>query len=459
MHTPIFVIPFLMFCVLMVSCRAWGVELTASPPMSSKTSEWNVMDFGATPDGETDNTQAFTKALEAASAARGGVVFAPTGRYSFSGSLEVPKEVTLRGVFAWAPSHQGIRDKGDQLPEFGTVLLPRGGAGSEDGPAFIRLSTNSVLQGVCVYYPDQGLDPPPKAYPYAISMEGANPGVIDVELLNPFNGIKISKGGRQLVRNVYGQPLHIGLFVDEAYDCCRLENVHWNPWWTYQTPMSRWQLDNGVGFIFGRSDGQYALNTFCFNYDIGYKFIRTEAGVTYGNFSGANAELCHACIQVEDCCTWAILFSNGGYALLDPPRSVMLRVTATNHGTVRFSNCAFWGPTDRCAVIEGKDIAMVSLANCTFAEWPEEQEKMPPEKGPKRDPCIAALGGSIMVRGCEFRDNKPQLYLGPELRGAVITDNIMHWPVDVRSDMKKRAIIKDNLGLKSKRDVSRPRKE
>ena len=417
---------------------------TATPVEESAI---NVKDFGAVGDGETDSTGAFQEALDAAAAAQGGVVFVPTGRYSFTGSLRIPKDVTLRGVFAWAPSHSGVRDKNPtELPEFGTVLLVRGGAGSEDGPAFVQLDTNSVLQGVCVYYPDQGLEPPPTPYPYAISMAGSNPAVIDVELLNPYKGIKVGPGGRQYVRNVYGQPLYIGIFVDESYDCCRLENVHWNPWWTYDTPMSRWQLDNGTGFIFGRSDGQYALNTFCFNYDIGYKFVRTDAGVTYGNFNGFNAELCHACVQVDDCRTWGIFINNGGYALLDPPRSMMVRVTATNRGSVRFNNCGFWGPTDRCALIEGDPIGMVTFSNCTFGEWPENRE-MSNEERKKRDPAVAALGGSVMVRGCEFRDHKPQIYLGPDLQGAIVTDNIMHWPIDIRTEMKNQAIVKDNLAL------------
>ncbi len=411
-------------------------------------SEWNVLDFGATADSVTDNTQAFQRALNAAGEARGGVVRIPGGRYSFSGSLRVPKDVILRGLFNTPTSHS-LAQTG-QKPEYGTVLLPKAGAGSEEGPAFIDLDSNAVLQGVCIFYPNQKLDPPPTPYPYTVCMHGNNPALLDVELLNPYNGVKVGKGGRQFVRNVCGQPLHIGLFVDEAYDCCRLENVHWNPWWTYESPMARWQLDNGTGFIFGRSDGQYALNTFCFNYNIGYKFITTAKGNAYGNFSGFNAELCHVCVYVEGCCTWGILISNGGYALLDPPRSMMVRVGPNNRGTVRFNNCAFWGPTDRCAIVESSDIGFVSFANCTFAEWPENR-KMPRELKPKRDPCIAALGGTLTVQGCQFRDHKPQIYLGPNLRGAIIANNVMHWPVDIRSEMKQPAIIKDNLGLPESR--------
>lgn len=439
--------------LLLATCQSVAPDRTAAQDSAAidaqalqQPSHWNVLNFGAAPDGETDNTAAFQQALDATFAAKGGTVFVPTGRYSFDGSLRFPKDVTLRGTFAWAPSHSGIRDKNDELPEFGSVLLPRGGAGSEDGPPFILLDTNSALQGVCIYYPDQDLAPPPTPYPYAIEMHGSNPAVIDVELLNPYNGIKIGKGGRQYVRNAYGQPLHIGLFVNEAYDCCRLENVHWNPWWTYDSPMSRWQLENGIGFLFGRSDGQYALNTFCFNYDIGYKFIRTNAGVTYGNFNGANAELCHACVQVEGCATWGLLFNNAGFALLDPPRSLMVRVTASNRGSVRFNNCGFWGPTDRCAIIEGEPIASVAFSNCTFGEWPEDRA-MSPEQRTQRDPAIEALSGSIIVRGCEFRDHKPHFHLGHDLRGAIITDNLTHWPLVIHNEMKNEAVIQNNLAL------------
>ena len=37
----------------------------------------------------------------------------------------------------------------------------------------------------------------------------------------------------------------------------------------------QWQQEHGEAFIFGRSDWQYVLNTFCFGYNIGYKFVQT----------------------------------------------------------------------------------------------------------------------------------------------------------------------------------------
>ena len=34
------------------------------------------------------------------------------------------------------------------------------------------------------------------------------------------------------MRNVTGQPLRRGILVDAIYDIGRIENVHFNPWWS-----------------------------------------------------------------------------------------------------------------------------------------------------------------------------------------------------------------------------------
>ncbi len=43
------------------------------------------------------------------------------------------------------------------------------------------------------------------------------PAVLAVELLNPYNGIGASQNERHLIRDVHGQPLRRGLFVDTIY--------------------------------------------------------------------------------------------------------------------------------------------------------------------------------------------------------------------------------------------------
>jgi len=404
--------------------------------VSTHSSEWNVMQFDAVADGETDNTAAFQRALDAAGKAGGGVVTVPTGRYSFSGSLILPKEVTLRGVYAYAPSHAGVRDKSDELPKFGSVLMPRANAGAEDGPPFILLQTNDALQGVCVFYPGQNpAGPTPTPYPYTIAMRGNNPAVIDVELLNPYNAIDAGHNQRALIRNVHGQPLHIGVYVDQVYDIGRIENVHWNPWWSMEKDLFQWQMENGVGFIFGRTDWHYVLNTFCFGYNIGYKFIATEKGAANGNFLGIGADDCYTAVVIEQSAPYGILITNGEFVSFHGPDPTMVRVEATHTGSVRFNNCAFWGPCNRNAVIDGK--GTVGFGDCTFVHW-----------GHHREGChaIEASGGSVLVRGCEFREDRPQVRLGEGVARAIITENLVTGAVRMANESKGNVIIEKNIG-------------
>lgn len=79
---------------------------------------------GRAGDNATENTAAFTKALQAAANASGGVVFAPPGLYKFAGNLSVPPGVTLSGSYNVVPSHD-LRN--GQSIDDGTVLIPTGG--------------------------------------------------------------------------------------------------------------------------------------------------------------------------------------------------------------------------------------------------------------------------------------------------------------------------------------------
>ncbi len=417
--------------LILFACVFSASSFAADP---EKTDPLNVRDYGAVADGTTDNTAAFQKALDAAAASKLTEVIVPAGRYSFSGALRFPKEVTLRGTFDYAPSHAGVRDKSDEKPVYGSVLLVRGDAGNDAAPAFIQLQTNSVIQGFCIYYPDQKEDAPePIKYPYAIAMRGNNPAVIDCELLNPYNGIDATQNQRALIRNVHGQPLHIGIYVNDIYDIGRIENVHWNPWWSLNTPVYNWQMEHGVGFLFGRTDWHYVLNTFCFGYHIGYHFIETKSGVTNGNFLGIGADNCQTAVVVEGSAPFGILITNGEFVSFNGPDPTMVRVEKTNTGVVRFSNCAFWGPCNRNAVIDGN--GTVGFSDCTFVQWGHRGQEVH---------AIEALGGSLLIRGCEFREDKPQVWLKEGVQRAVVTDNLIRGAARIKNEARGVVVTEDN---------------
>jgi hypothetical protein len=352
----------------------------------------NVTNFGAVGDGRTDDTAAFQQALDAARDARGGTVYAPAGNYFFAGRLNVPNAVTLAGIWQSVPAHNGIRNPGMPKPtDDGTTFLVTNGAGAEDGPAFITLNTNSTLKGVVLYYPEQNVDDVPKPYPWAVAMRGKNPAVLAVEMLNPYNGIDATRNERHLIRDVHGQPIRRGILVDAIYDIGRIENVHFNPWWSTRPKLFQWQMENGEAFIFGRSDWQYVYNTFCFGYKIGYKFIQSKTGMCNGNFLGIGADDCYTALLVEQCAPYGLLITNGQFVSFHGPDPTMIEVAQGNTGSVR----------------------------CTFVQWGGRDGSRP---------AIQAQSGTVLIRGCEFRQNRPQIQLSKAVDRAIIAENLFAGP-------------------------------
>ena len=396
----------------------------------------NVTDFGAVGDGRTDDTAAFQQALDAARDARGGTVYAPAGNYFFAGRLNVPNAVTLAGIWQSVPAHNGIRNPGLPKPtDDGTTFLVTSGAGAEDDPAFITLNTNSTLKGVVLYYPEQNVDDEPKPYPWAVAMRGKNPAVLAVEMLNPYNGIDATRNERHLIRDVHGQPLRRGILIDAIYDIGRIENVHFNPWWSTKPKLFQWQMENGEAFIFGRSDWEYVHNTFCFGYKIGYKFIQSKTGMCNGNFLGIGADDCYTALLVEQCAPYGLLITNGEFVSFHGPDPTMIEVAAGNTGSVRFVNCAFWGPCNQIAKIAGT--GTVGFGDCTFVQWGGRDGSRP---------AIQAQSGTVLIRGCEFRQNRPQIQLSKAVERAIIAENLFAGPERIINEAEGSVQLGLNVG-------------
>jgi hypothetical protein len=300
-------------------------------------------------------------------------------------------------------------------------LFVTAGRGSEDGKPFLTLNTNSSVSGLTFYYPEQVLDESPVPYPWTIAMRGKNPAAFDLELLNPYQGIDASKNERHNIRNITGQPLRRGIWVDAIYDIGRIENVHFNPWWNSHSKVYQWQTANGEAFIFGRADWEYVLNTFCFGYRVGYKFVETATGACNGNFLGIGADDCNRAMLVEQSAPYGILIANGEFTSFHGDDPTMLDVAETNTGVVRISNSAFWGPCNQIAKVRGH--GTVGFSDCTFVQWSDTDDHA----------AIQASSGSLLVRGCEFRQRKRHISLGKSIERAVITGNLFQGPAQIEN--------------------------
>ena len=111
----------------------------------------------------------------------------------------------------------------------------------------------------------------------------------------------------------------------------------------------------------------------------------------------------------------------------------MVRVGTNNTGSVRFVNSAFWGPCNQIAKIAGK--GTVSFSDCNFVHWDRKKEGRH---------AIQAEGGNLVVRGCEFQEDKPQIEIAPGVRKAVVTGNIIKGRLRVANNSSGVVIVKDN---------------
>ena len=142
------------------------------------------------------------------------------------------------------PSHDLRGNGGTKQLDDGTVLIPTGGRDLPGGcdvnctEAFITIGMNGALRGLVIYHAEQETVNTPVPYPWAIFLgdptsgkSADNAAVSDVELLGAWNGVAAVAAHRHYIARVQGQPLNIGVFVDETYDIGRIEDVHFNPWY------------------------------------------------------------------------------------------------------------------------------------------------------------------------------------------------------------------------------------
>lgn len=397
-------------CLFLAGLMLLSTFAFAQPPMGATEAPpvaLSARDFGAVGDGKTDDTAAIQQALDAAGAAQGGIVWLPRGNYRVATHLSIPDDVTLQGVFTVPTAWSQMK---------GTTLLAEEGRGSEDGPAFVTLARNSTLKGLTIYYPGQDANNI-QPFPWCIACTGAdNASIVDVLMVNPYKGVDFAthNSGRHYIRNLYGQPLRVGISVDKCYDVGRIENVHFWPFWNWseETQTAQFLREHGEAFIFGRTDWEYVLNTFVFGYKTGYRFIATKDGACNGNFLGIGADATNTAVQVDECQGIGLLITNGEFVSFLQPEPTEVVVNESNTGLVQFSNCAFWGPAERIATIKGK--GSVSFSQCHFMHW---------NASGQGKPAIDCLGGDLSVSACRFATNAPGVHLGPRSGNATIFGN------------------------------------
>jgi len=375
----------------------------------------NVLDHDAKPDGHTDCTAAFQKALDAAGKT-GAVVEVPPGMYRLDGTLKVPEGVALEGV--WRGPHTSQLSKG-------TTLLAFAGRDDEDAAPFISLYTGSTIKGVTIFYPEQK-QTDVRPYPWTIQGRGQHYNVIDVTIANAYNGIDCGtyhNEGHHL-RNVHMCALRRGVFIDQCTDIGRLENVHIHNvyWWRVSAPYAPTAAENEAlqkytpehleGFIIGRTDWEYISNCFVIWPKIGFHFIRTQTragGMANAVITQSGSDIGPLAVKVDS------VQQHAGIAFENCQFMSGIEIGPENTGPVKLANCGFWGMPGSGSQLIANGDGSVFLTACHFSNW--DQDK----------PCVQVTNGSLLMNSCDFQGGTPQsthIVLGKGVKSAALIGNL-----------------------------------
>jgi hypothetical protein len=242
---------------------------------TSSSPFYNVLDYGATGDGTTDDTAAIAEAMTAAapsSAPTGNTVYLPAGKYRVSSSLVVPPALTLMGA--------GWNTPGAQVNTFaGSWIFVEAGAGFS--PVTVSGSGGAV-RALGFNVPDQSTAGPPASAQPMVLVSANNALIEDICLYNPYGGIFINGGAQTAVRRIFGQPVQYGIIIDGSRDTNYIDTVHFWPYWQpTQTTVAAYQLANGIAIGLFRCDNPHFSNIFAFNYNKGLSLSSSSTGIPH----------------------------------------------------------------------------------------------------------------------------------------------------------------------------------
>jgi hypothetical protein len=413
---------FLSWCIRATLAGA-AVGMFGSEALSALPGDHAVTDFGAVGDGETDNTSAFQQALDVAGET-GGVVHVPVGRFLIKGTLNIPRDVTLEGTWRAPARHKDSK---------GSTLLAVAGKGEQDGTPFISMNECSMLKGLVIAYPEQIDRNPPHPYPWTVRGRGDNITILDTLMVNPYQAVDFGTFpcGRHYINRLYAQALYRGILVDKCFDVGRIENAHIWPFWSTEGPVREFTMEEGVAFIFGRTDWEYMTNSFCIGYSVGFVFKAFENGPGNVLVSQSGSDVGPVAVRVR------AVQGHAGVTFANCQMMAGIEVEPSNHGPVKFTATGFWPieTTQYHARLAGK--GHVFFEGCHFSDW---------DRAGKGDACIQADCDGLTVTACDFMAaGKNQITLGPNVRSAIITSNRLRGGKNIEKPRK----LKAQIGLNS----------
>lgn len=317
--------------------------------------------WGARRDKRTDDTAAIQKALDAAGAGGGGIVFLPPGHYRLAGNLTVPTGVELRGIHE-VPHHT--------MGE-GSMLHVTGGKGSPTGRATIALKPKSLLRGLTFHYPEQTYRSP-AAYPYLVQGQGADVSIVDITATNVYQYVDLftHRCDRHYLDYVSGAPLMMGIRVGGGARDGTVRNTQFNPhywartrepgkptgagwkiFWTYQK-------ENLDAFVFGHCEREVQFQNFVYGSLYGIHLLRENGKGPSGIILGHGTDGSKVSALIDGLGEKGMDFINAELVCMASTQKRYIHLGKNLKSHVSFFNTLLWGDPDDAAIIEAGTLTL-----------------------------------------------------------------------------------------------------
>jgi len=309
---------------------------------------YNVLDFGAIPDDNTDDTEAVQKALKIAGMIN-GVAFLPAGDYIITSKLEIPVGATLTGEFISPESKEKC-----------TTLMVYYEDKVEDAGPFITL--NGSLDHIRVYYPLQSKETV-KPYDWTIVCNGADIKIQDVFLVNSYKGIDyVTNGsGRHYVENLYGQPLLQGMDIDRCLDVPRMTNLNFKPYWSKY--LRDYTIKNATAITFRRTDWEMVNQVYIEGYKTALEFEKGYQGASNVLLNQVTTKDCDTSLLITNC------VMHQGIHIANSLLQGKVIIGRGNMGNVKVTNTIFDGQGKTENLIKAEGNITLTIFDSEFKNW------------------------------------------------------------------------------------------
>lgn len=317
---------------------------------------FNALDYGVKAEAG-DVSASLQKAIDAAAAAGGGVVYVPNGIYRLDNRITVKSGVEILGSMD-NPHHTKITS---------TVFFTDYGKNSPDGEALITLQSKAGLRGFTVFYDKQSTA---DILPYAYTIRGAGSDIyiVNVTLSYTYQGIdlKTNRCDNHYIEGAAFGALKNGITVGGGSTGGLIRdvqaNIHYisDNWFEGAerdvTKVLDYNHQNLEGFVISTTSKQTMFNNFIFGAWRGIALVDEADAyiIGHGTDSGIKS------VYLNSTGSKPINFVNTQLVNLGDGDKNYILADAGFTGTVNFYNTNVWGIPSNAVVVNSGSLNLIS---------------------------------------------------------------------------------------------------